>query len=79
MSWSIHVTGTRAGVKRKVQDATAYGDQSQLDAAKAFIITEIDALPEPITGVQVKASGHHDPTSRNLMIELQPVWLALDE
>lgn len=79
MSWSIWVTGTKAGVKRKIWEATAYGDESQLEIAKKFITEEIDAYPENVTGVEVKASGHHDLSTRNLSIEVKPVYLALDE
>jgi hypothetical protein len=79
MSWSIWVTGTKQGVKRKVREAKAYGDESQLEIAKKFIVEEIDAYPEAVTGVEVKASGHHDISSRNLSIEVKPVYLALDE
>lgn len=79
MSWSIWVTGTKTGVKRKVQEATAYGDESQLNLAKRFIVEEIDAYPANVTGVEVRASGHHDQSSRNLAIEVKPVSLALDD
>lgn len=75
MSWSIYVTGTKAGVKRKVEEATGYGDQSQLEAAKAFILAEIEALPEAVNGVSVKAGGHHDERSRNLNIDIQSVLI----
>lgn len=79
MSWSIWVTGTKQGVKRKVAEAKAYGDESQLEMAKKFIAEEIDAYPANVTGVEVKASGHHDASTRNLSIEVRPVYLALDD
>lgn len=79
MSWSIWVAGTKKGAKRKVAEAKAYGDESQLEMAKKFIAEEIDAFPESVTGVEVKASGHHDQSTRNLSIEVRPLYLALDD
>jgi hypothetical protein len=80
MSWGMNFIGTKQGVRKKVEEATGYGDQSQLEAAKAFIISEIDALPAAVNGVKVEASGHHDAhTTRNVSIKVDPVLLALDE
>jgi len=79
MSWSFRFVGSKNAVKREVRRHIAYGDQSQLDAAKPLILAEIESMPESVTGVDVEASGHHDGHARNLMIKIQPVWLALDD
>ena len=79
MSWSFKFVGSKSAVKRDVSNHLAYGDQSQLEAAKPLIIGEIDAMPESVRGVEVEAFGHHDGnTTRNLSIKISPVHLSLD-
>lgn len=78
MSWSIYSIGNKQNVRRQVENATAYGDPSQMELAKQLIFAEIDALPESMTGVEVRAGGHHDERSRSLSIEIKPVLLAPD-
>ncbi len=80
MSWSIFALGTKKGVRREIEKAKPYGDPSQFEAATKFILDEIDAYPDNIPAIEVKAGGHHDERSRNLSIEIRPIWsLALDE
>ena len=79
MSWSFKFVGSKNAVKREISKHLAYGDQSQLEAVKPLILSEIDAMPESVRGVEVEAFGHHDDhTTRNLSIKISPVFLALD-
>ena len=82
MSFSFSITGTKKGVLRELENQQGYGDTSQFDAAKAFVKSEVEALPDDFKGlIAVSASGHHDANSRNVKIEVVPNWtkLALDE
>jgi hypothetical protein len=80
MSWSIFSLGTKKGVKREIENVKPYGDPSQFELAKKLIFDEIDAYPDNVPAIEVRAGGHHDERSRNLSIEIKPVWsLALDE
>jgi hypothetical protein len=79
MSWSFYSLGTKKGVRREVENYKPYGDPSQFETAKQLIFAEIDACPDSIPAVEVRAGGHHDERSRNLSIEIKPIWsLALD-
>jgi hypothetical protein len=78
MSWYFKFVGSKSAVKSYISKYIAHGDQSQLDAAKPLITGEIDAMPEPVRGVEVEASGHHDGHTRNLSIKINPVYLSLD-
>lgn len=82
MSFSFAITGTKKGVLRELENVTGHGDTSQLDAAKAFVKSEVEALPDDYKHfIEVGASGHHDATNRNVKIEIKPQYtkLALDE
>lgn len=76
MSFHIEVAGTPAAVIKHVQDHEGHGDTSQVDAAKAFIVGELEAWPYP--GVHVSASGHHDTWTRNVTINLRPINIAAE-
>ena len=87
MSWSISATGHKNAVARIVKEAKAYPDgspdsQSQIEAAKALILAEIEAIPDD-RGVRVEASGHHDSNPnyphRNVKVKVELVNLLLDE
>jgi hypothetical protein len=80
MSFSFFSLGTKKGVRREAEKFQPYGDPSQWEAAKGLILAEVDAMPDGAPAVEVRAGGHHDDRSRNLSIEIKPVWsLALDE
>lgn len=80
MSFALTLHGTKKGVKRELNNAMSYGDQSQFDAVKAFVTAEIDAMPESVIGVAVDVSGHHDQYGRNLTLSIKTLYvLALDE
>ncbi len=79
MSWSIHTIGKRRNVRRDVENAKGYGDTSQFEAARKLILDEIDAYPETVPALQIIASGHHDDHTRQLHIEIKPVWLSPDD
>lgn len=71
MSWSIYAKGHKAGVIRKVKAATCAGDTSQFDAVKSFILSELQQIPESRSGVTVETNGHHDPSSRSVVINIR--------
>lgn len=82
MSFSFGITGTKKGVLRELDKTEGYGDTSQLEAAKAFVKSEVEALPDGFKGlIAVSATGHHDSNSRNVTIKVEPNWtrLAVDE
>lgn len=82
MSFSFGITGTKKGVLRELDKTEGYGDTSQFEAAKAFVKSEVEALPDDFTGlIAVSANGHHDNRSRNVTIKVEPNWtrIALDE
>lgn len=81
MSWSIYSTGTKKGVLNAVEKATGYGDTSQLEQAKRFLLEEIGKVPEKDEqgnerGVRLLASGHHDEGTRSVSITLESFPLA---
>lgn len=79
MSFSIQAAGRVADAIEQVKAATGYGDTSQFDAARAFILAELEAWPvaeHAAAGVLVEGSGHHDATtSRNVTITIRPLHL----
>lgn len=77
MGWSISVAGTKAGVKRQLQAVADQIDPAQLDAVRNYLIPAINALPEDV-GVFIKASGHRDEQTYQLVMKVQPLQLALD-
>jgi hypothetical protein len=79
MSFSFYSLGTKKGVRREAENFKPYGEASQWEAAKTLILAEVDACPDSIPALEVRAGGHHDERSRNLSIEIKPIWsLALD-
>lgn len=78
MSFGLVFAGKKDAVIRDIQEAKGYGDTSQLESVKKFIISEVEAFPGTgfTNGVSVKASGHHDQNSRQLTIEIQPLHLS---
>lgn len=76
MSWGINVIGKKEAVTKAVAAVKGYGDESQLDAAKAFIASEL-ALQTADIGVSVDACGHHDSGgNRSLTIKIAQVHIA---
>lgn len=59
MSFSIGpVLGKRDAVIKAVQETKTGGDESQLSAVKAFIVSELQHM-HPDQNVQVSSYGHH--------------------
>lgn len=83
MSWGMSLVGSKKAVIAAVKKETAYGNQSQLDPVKEFLVKELEAFPEVsgagTSGIEVIASGHHDENYRSLSIALRSVALKLDE
>ena len=78
MSFSFTVAGKIADARAQLAAVSEqYGDPSQMEAAKAFALSELDAWPSGwFNGVLVEASGHHDTNGRNLSISIRPLHLA---
>lgn len=88
MSWSIHATGTRAAVIRRVKDSKLWDgagklEVEQLEAAKATILGQIersthDAVEAGASaGFKVEASGHAGDSTNNLNVNVSQVQLWL--
>ena len=78
MSFSFTVAGKIADARAQLAAVSEqYGDPSQMEAAKAFALSELDAWPSGwFNGVLIEASGHHDTNGRNLSISIRPLHLA---
>jgi|HubBroStandDraft_3_1064219.scaffolds.fasta_scaffold56843_2 hypothetical protein len=80
MSWSIYCNGSPKAVISAINKAYSYpeeGDQTQIDAAKEYMIDEISLFP-PGVMVSVKASGHHNDgpsPSRQVKIDIEPIFI----
>lgn len=79
MSWGLNVAGSKKDVIEAVRLADAYGDASQIEAVKEFLAKELEAFPDepgyraqPM-GIKLVANGHHDPSSRSLLISVERV------
>jgi aromatic ring-opening dioxygenase LigB subunit len=74
MSFGFTFAGKRDAVVAKVKDVKGYGDESQLNRAKASVVAELEAIPENV-GVIVNANGHHDhgakPPYGNVTIDIK--------
>lgn len=78
--FTISVHGSRAGVIKQIQAAKAEGKdtpQDQVEAAKAFLISEINLVPKEFNGVEVSATGSFHPGSRQFQATIIPKKLAL--
>lgn len=79
-SYRIHTTGPRAetiaAVKATTTDTPA-ADQTQINAEKAAILSEIGALPPKFTGVRVFAFGDcfpdHSASRREISGYVTPI------
>lgn len=76
MSWGMYAVGSKAGVRKKIEEATLNG-QEQGELARELILKVIEAVPT--NGVQVEASGHHDQVNASLSVKVVGMVLALDE
>ena len=73
MSFSFNASGTKPEVLRQLEEATASGDTSQFEAARAFVRSEIEASPDVQgQGYLVQAAGHHDANTRQITISITP-------
>ena len=77
MGWSINVAGSKIGVKRQLQALAGEIDPAQLDAVRNYLVPAINALPDDV-GVFIKASGHLDERTYQLIMKVQALQLALD-
>jgi hypothetical protein len=66
--------GKRDAVIKAVNDYQGSGDSSQLEAARALILAELNHVPDSFS-VIVQAWGHHDAQSghRNLVLTVNQV------
>lgn len=80
MAFQISAHGSREGVLKHISEAKAKpegSDQRQIDAVKALLISEINALPPEINGVRVEASGQSDASIRTASFQVFPLKLHL--
>lgn len=47
MTWTITARGSVADVRKHVEDATCYGNPSQFDVARQFILSKLDTWRPP--------------------------------
>lgn len=81
MAFQISAQGSRKGVIAHIQAAKATpenSDQSQIEAVKALLEAEINALPAEFNGVQVSASGDAHKGGRSLQVTVIPQKIHLD-
>ena len=80
MAFQISAHGSREGVLKHVKEAKALpenSDQTQIEAVKALIVSEINAIPDDVNGVRVEASGNADKNIRTLSVQVVPTRLHL--
>jgi hypothetical protein len=81
--FTINSNGTREGVAKVVSAATAAGEKptpeqvAQVEAAKAFILAGIKALPEKFNGCRVTATGEAHPGGQTCNVTIIPLELHL--
>jgi transketolase N-terminal domain/subunit len=80
MSYSLQAAGKIDDVIKQVKaHEFVGGDTSQAEAAKAFILAELEAWPAAtehrMRGAIVESSGHHDNYSRNISITIRALYL----
>lgn len=66
--FQISKQGTRAGILKAIAMAEVPkdADKVQVDAIKAFIVSEVNALPTEFNGCRVDAQGSAAANQRNL-------------
>lgn len=72
--------GTRDQVRAQLAASKFYGDTSQAEKVRDFLLSEVDASPVVVTGgreagLWIEAHGHHDGNSRYLQITTRQIWL----
>lgn len=85
MAFTISRRGSRSAVIKVIQAEKEMApdgkkpadDQTQIEAAKAFAISEINALPEEFNGVQVTMEGHAHEGGRTANVNVIPQKLDL--
>lgn len=73
--FAFNFHGSRAAVIDEVKAMKTPGknsDQSQIENAKAFILSEIAALPADVKGVKVTAEGNLHTGARQVNIIVSP-------
>ncbi|GAA1015917.1 hypothetical protein Aple_010860 [Acrocarpospora pleiomorpha] len=78
MSFGFAAAGTPAAVIKAVRAQPGSGDTSQLDAVKAFVVSELESWPEGMA-VSVQASGHHGQYGRQVTLTIQVINLVTDD
>lgn len=80
MAFQISAHGSRDGVLKHIKEAKALpegSDQTQIEAVKALILSEIAALSPDFNGVRVDSSGNADKNIRTASIQVVPLKLHL--
>lgn len=84
MTFSMVAAGTLAQVRAQLAASTFYGDTSQADQVRDFLLSEVDQTPQVITGgreagLWIEANGHHDGNCRYLQINVRQIWLPVPD
>jgi hypothetical protein len=82
MSFTIRAEGLIADVVEQVTAADNHGDTSQFEAARSFVLGELEAWPTgpgAPNGALVEMAGHYDDTSRNVTVVVRPVRIGAPE
>jgi hypothetical protein len=72
--------GTREGALKELQTAKALpegSDQTQIEAVKALLASEISALDPKFNGVRISASGEAHAGGRTLQVTVIPLHVHL--
>lgn len=82
MAFQISAHGSRDGVIKHIQAATARPEnskpaQDQLDAVKSLLVSEINAIPTDFNGVRVDAQGDCAQGGRQIQVTVIPMKLHL--
>lgn len=78
MSFFIQAAGRIPDAIAQVQAVQYSGNTSQFEAARAYILAELEAWPtdeHAAKGVLVEASGHHDQHTRSITLNIRPLLL----
>jgi len=77
--FTISVSGTKEGVIKAIKGAKTSPEekvcQKQIEAAKAYLIAEVNALPAECNGARVDATGQFHAGGRTLQSSVLPLKL----
>ncbi len=80
--FNISALGTREGVIKKIRELKPIPEtdkDSQIDAARAFMVAEVNSLPDEYNGCHVHAEGVTHQNGRTFTLNIIPHRLHVEE